>query len=55
VDDGAARVRPVLMAEALRRMGVADGPGVDKEALAETGRVELLGGGVPVGSVRPAF
>jgi L-asparaginase II len=54
-DDGAARARPVLMAEALRRMGVADDPGVNAEALAATGRVELLGGGVPVGRIRAAF
>ena len=55
VEDGAARVRPVLMAEVLRRMDVGNGPGVDAEALEATGRVELLGGGVPVGCVRPAF
>ena len=44
-DDGAPRVRPVLMAEALRRSGVQDEPGV----------VELLGGGVPVGEIRACF
>ena len=33
-DDGAARVRPVLMAEALRRSGVLDEPGVDADAVA---------------------
>lgn len=54
-DDGAARVRPVLMAEALRRSGVLDETGVDAEAVASTGRVELLGGGVPVGEIRAAF
>jgi L-asparaginase II len=54
-DDGAARVRPVLMAEALRRSGVCGDPGVDAAAVAETGRVELLGGGVPVGEIRAAF
>lgn len=54
-DDGAARVRPVLMAEALRRSGVLDEAGVDGEAVASTGRVELLGGGVPVGEIRAAF
>jgi L-asparaginase II len=51
-DDGAARVRPVLMAEALRRSGVLDDPGVDVEAVRRTGRVELLGGGRPVGEIR---
>lgn len=54
-DDGAARVRPVLMAEALRRSGVLDEAGVDAEAVASTGRVELLGGGAPVGEIRAAF
>jgi L-asparaginase II len=51
-DDGAARARPVLMAEALRRAGVLDDPGVDAEAVRRTGVVELLGGGRPVGEIR---
>lgn len=54
-DDGAPRVRPVLMAEALRRSGVLDEPGVDAEAVRRTGVVELLGGGVPVGEIRACF
>ena len=54
-DDGAPRVRPVLMAEALRRLGVGEMPGVDAAALDETGTVELLGGGRPVGLIRAAF
>ena len=54
-DDGAPRVRPVLMAEALRRSGVLDEPGVDADAVRATGRLELLGGGVPVGEIRAAF
>jgi L-asparaginase II len=54
-DDGAARVRPVLMAEALRRAGVLDEPGVDAEAVRRTGVVELLGGGAPVGEIRARF
>ena len=55
-DDGAARVRPVLMAEALRRTaGVLDDPSVDAEAVRRTGVVELLGGGRPVGEIRPVF
>ena len=36
-DDGAPRVRPVLMAEALRRSGVDREPGVDAEAVRRTG------------------
>src|SRR5690349_8817694 len=32
-DDGGPRVRPVLMAEALRRAGVLDEPGVDADAV----------------------
>jgi L-asparaginase II len=54
-DDGAARVRPVLMAEALRRSGVLDEAGVDAEAVRRTGVVELLGGGVPVGEIRASY
>ena len=51
-DDGAPRVRPVLMAEALRRSGVLEDPTVDADAVRRTGLVELLGGGVPVGEIR---
>ena len=54
-DDGAPRVRPVLMAEALRRSGVLTEPGVDAEAVEATGRLDLLGGGKPVGVIRAAF
>jgi L-asparaginase II len=51
-DDGAPRVRPVLMAEALRRSGVLEEAGVDADAVRRTGVVELLGGGRPVGEIR---
>ena len=54
-DDGAPRVRPVLMAEALRRSGVLEEDGVDAAAVRSTGRLELLGGGVPVGEIRASF
>ena len=54
-DDGAARVRPVLMAEALRRSGVLDEPGVDAEAVRRTGVATLLGGGQPVGEIRASY
>jgi L-asparaginase II len=54
-DDGAPRVRPVLMAAALERSGVLDDPGVDAEAVRRTGVVELLGGGLPVGEIRAIF
>jgi L-asparaginase II len=59
-DDGAARVRPVLMAAALERLGVLSGDAVadravDVEAVRRTGVVELLGGGEPVGVVRAVF
>ena len=40
------------MAEALRRSGVLDEPGVDADAVRRTGLVELLGGGAPVGEIR---
>ena len=54
-DDGAPRVRPVLMAAALERSGLLDEPGVDAEAVRRTGALELLGGGRPVGVIRAAF
>jgi L-asparaginase II len=54
-DDGAPRVRPVLMAEALRRAGVLEEPGVDADAVRRTGLVELLGGGRPVGVIRASY
>ncbi len=55
VDDGGARVRPVVMAEALRRDGVPADAGVDAAALDDTGRVPVLGAGEPVGELRAAF
>lgn len=54
-DDGAARARPVLMAAALRRLGVDSDSGVDSEAVRETGVHTLVGGGRPVGEIRAAF
>ena len=54
-DDGAARVRPVLMAAALDRLGVLATEGVDAEAVRRTGVHELLGGGRPVGEIRAVF
>jgi L-asparaginase II len=54
-DDGYPRVRPVLMAAALRRSGVDAEPGVNTDAVRATGVVELLGGGVPVGEIRATF
>ncbi len=43
------------MAEALRRSGLLDEVGVDAEAVRSTGRLDLLGGGVPVGEIRATF
>ena len=54
-DDGAPRVRPVLMAAALSRSGMLDEPGVDADAVRRTGVVSLLGGGEPVGEIRAVF
>jgi L-asparaginase II len=54
-DDGAARVRPVLMAAALERLDVTSVTGVDAEAVRATGRLPLLGGGRPVGEIRAVF
>jgi L-asparaginase II len=54
-DDGAPRVRPVLMAAALERLGVTRDPDVDVEAVRRTGVLELFGGGRPVGEIRATF
>ncbi len=54
-DDGAPRVRPVLMAAALEEMGVPDLDQVDAAAVRGTGVLELLGGGRPVGEIRATF
>ncbi len=43
------------MAEALRRSGVLADDGVDVDAVEATGRLDLLGGGRPVGVIRAAF
>lgn len=53
IDDGHPRARPVVMAAALRRMGVDHEPGVDADALRATGVVPVYGGGQPVGVLRP--
>lgn len=55
IEDGGPRARPVVMAAALRRMGLDREPGVDGDALNATGYAPLLGGGAPVGELRPAF
>lgn len=49
IEDGADRARPVVMAEALRRIGV-ESPEVD-----EIGTHTLYGGGIPVGEIRACF
>jgi len=51
-DDGAPRVRPVVMAALLRRFGVDTEPGVDTEALRRTGSAPLTGGDEVVGEIR---
>lgn len=54
-DDGAPRVRPVLMAAALARTGVDAEDWVDGDAVRRTGVLTLLGGGLPVGEIRACF
>jgi len=49
IDDGAKRARPVVLAEALRRLDVPD------SEVAAFGTVPLLGGGRPVGELRAVF
>jgi L-asparaginase II len=51
-DDGAPRVRPVMMAAVLDRMALSDYAGADLDALRATGLVELFGRGRPVGLLR---
>ena len=49
ISDGAMRAVPVVLAEALRRLGVRSAP------LDRLGESPLTGGGVPVGALSPAF
>lgn len=49
IEDGWGRARPVVMATALRRLGV------DSDAVRATGIVPLYGGGEPVGELRATF
>lgn len=51
-DDGAPRVRPVVMAAVLERLGVFGEPGVDAAAARATGKLPLLGGAEVVGEIR---
>ena len=51
--DGASRPRPAVLAAALRRLGAPAVPGADVAALDALGDVPVLGGGRPVGRVRP--
>ncbi|MGI8576563.1 MAG: asparaginase [Nocardioidaceae bacterium] len=55
IEDGHPRARSVVMAAALRRIGVDREAGVDGAAVNATGRTLLLGGGVPVGELRPTL
>ncbi|MFU8875255.1 asparaginase [Micromonospora sp. SL4-19] len=49
IDDGAGRARMPVLVSALRRLGV------EAPVLAEYADVPLLGGGLPVGAVRPVW
>ncbi|MCW3844809.1 asparaginase [Micromonospora yasonensis] len=49
IDDGAARARMPVLVAALRRLGV------EAPVLAEYAELPLLGGGLPVGAVRPVW
>jgi L-asparaginase II len=54
-DDGAPRVRPVVMAAILERLGVFDEPGVDVAKARATGVLELTGGAQVVGEIRASL
>ena len=54
-DDGAPRARRVVMAGLLRHLGVDSEPGVDTEAVRQTGAAPLLGGDAVVGEIRPVL
>jgi L-asparaginase II len=47
IEDGSPRARAVVMAATLKMLGL------DHEVLDKQSHAPLLGGGVPVGSVRP--
>ncbi|MHA7133641.1 asparaginase [Oerskovia turbata] len=53
--DGSPRPRPAVLVAALSALGAGDVPGADGVALERVGRTPVLGGGEPVGEVRPAF
>jgi L-asparaginase II len=53
--DGGDRARPAVLAAALRAAGAAEVAGADRAALDAVGVTPVLGGGAPVGAVRPAF
>lgn len=53
IEDGSGRARPVVMAAALARIGLDGVDGADPEAVARTGLAPVLGGGEPVGELRP--
>ncbi|MEL7976495.1 asparaginase [Isoptericola sp. F-RaC21] len=53
--DGGDRARPAILAAALRAAGAAGVAGADPAALDAVGVTPVLGGGAPVGAVRPAF
>jgi L-asparaginase II len=49
IEDGADRARPVVLAAALRRLGL------DGDVLEKLGRPRVLGGGRPVGEITASF
>jgi L-asparaginase II len=55
VEDGFSRARPPVMVAALRKLGVDREPGVDRDLLLLAARDVVLGGGRPVGRLRPTL
>ncbi|MFT4084968.1 MAG: asparaginase [Nocardioides sp.] len=55
IADGGDRARPVAMVAALLRDGLAGLDGVDLDAVRSLGERPVLGGGTPVGALRPTL
>jgi L-asparaginase II len=55
IEDGTPRAIPAITVALLRVLGADAGHGADRDALDQIARVPVLGGGQPVGVIRPAL